>query len=34
MLQDDCGKLSKWLASKPDARRLAREAGERIKGAI
>lgn len=26
MLQDDCKPLSKWLASKPDARRRVREA--------
>ena len=32
MLQDDCRKLSKWLASCPGARKLAREATEQIKG--
>lgn len=30
MLQDDCRGLSIWLASKPDARRLAREAAAAI----
>ncbi len=28
LLQDDCAGLSKWLASKPDARRRVREALE------
>lgn len=26
LLQDDCKKLSRWFASKPDARRRVREA--------
>lgn len=31
MLQDDSPQLSKWLASKPDARRHAREAAEAVR---
>jgi hypothetical protein len=30
LAQDDHAKLSKWFAGKPGARRLAREAAERI----
>ncbi len=32
LLQDDSPELSRWLASKPDARRLAREAAAVIGG--
>jgi hypothetical protein len=31
LMQDDCRKLSKWFASKPDARQRAREAAAAIK---
>ena len=31
MLQDDSRELSRWLASKPDARQLVREAAARIR---
>ena len=31
MLQDDSRELSRWFASKPDARRLVREAVARIR---
>jgi len=31
MLQDDCRPLSRWFASKPDARRHAREAAAQAK---
>jgi hypothetical protein len=31
MLQDDDHNLSKWFASRPGARRLAREAAEQLK---
>lgn len=31
LLQDDCRKLSKWLASRPPARRLVREVVAAIK---
>jgi hypothetical protein len=30
LAQDDHSKLSKWFAGKPGARRLAREAGQKI----
>lgn len=30
LLQDDCAALSKWLASRPDARRRVREALESL----
>jgi hypothetical protein len=33
MLQDDCKGLSKWFASKPDARRIVREVGAEITAA-
>ena len=31
MLQDDCGKLSQWLANRIDSRRHAREAADEIR---
>ena len=30
LMQDDCRALFRWFASKPDARRLVREAAQRI----
>ena len=30
LLQDDCRKLSNWFASKPDARKMVREAAAAI----
>lgn len=32
MLQDDCRELSRWLASRPGARRQAREVAAAISG--